>query len=120
MSSDLISIKGLKASARLGVEAEEREKPQPVEIDLELALDASDAGRSDRLEDTVDYSKLVEEVVDIVSSASYGLLEALALRIADAVLTRPRVEAVTVSVTKLALSLRQELDRIEVRITRKR
>ncbi len=120
MSGDLISIQGLTAPARLGVDAAEREKPQPVEIDLEVELDASDAGRSDRLEDTVDYSNLVDEVVEIVSSANYRLLEALAQRIADAVLSRPRVEAVTVSVTKLALSLRPDLDRIQVRITRRR
>lgn len=120
MSDDLISIKGLKASACLGVDAEEREKPQPVEINLELELDASEAGKSDRLEDTVDYSELVDEVVETVSSASYRLLEALAQRIADAVLSRPRVEAVTVSVTKLALSLRPDLDRIQVRLTRRR
>lgn len=120
MSEDLISIKGLKSSAHLGVDAAEREKPQPVEIDLEVELDASDASKSDRLEDTVDYSTLVDEVVEIASSAHYRLLEALAQRIADAVLSRPRAEVVTVAVTKSALSLRPDLDRIQVRITRRR
>jgi dihydroneopterin aldolase len=120
VGDDVIAIKGLKASGHVGVEASERDKPQPLEVDLELKLDASDAGRSDRLDDTVDYKTLVDEVVELVSSTSCSLLEALAQRIADAVLNRSRVDAVTVSVTKLALTLGPDLDKIQVRITRRR
>jgi dihydroneopterin aldolase len=120
LGGDVISVKGLRASGRHGVEAQEREKPQPLEVDLELGLDLSQASKSDRLADTVDYKTLVDEVVEIVSSTSYCLLETLAGKIADAVLARPRVESVTVSIAKLALSLGRDLDKVQVKITRSR
>jgi dihydroneopterin aldolase len=119
-ASDSISVKGLRVFGRLGVEAVEREKPQPLELDLELKLDLSEASTSDRLEDTVDYKTLVDEVTEIVSSTTFSLVEALAQRIADSIMIRPRVEAVTVSIAKLALSLGPELDRVRVRVSRSR
>ena len=117
---DAIFVKGLRLSGRVGVEAAEREKPQPLEVDLELQLDLSEASESDKLEDTIDYKALVDDVSEIVSSASYHLLEALAARIADAVLERAPVESVSVSIEKLALDLGADLDQVQVRIARVR
>jgi dihydroneopterin aldolase len=120
MGDDAIWVRGLKAYGRHGVEEVERERPQALEVDLELVLDLSEASRSDKLADTVDYETLVHDVVEIVSFTSYRLLEGLAQRIADAVLERPLVEVVTVSVAKLDLPVGPDLDRIWVRITRRR
>ena len=80
---DRILIAGLKELGVHGVLPEEQTRPQPFQIDLELFVNATDAGRSDELEDTVDYSAVCEAVSRVVRSESYRLLERLATRIAE-------------------------------------
>lgn len=52
-------IRGLRLWAHVGVLPEERRLGQWFELDLELALDLSAAGRSDALADSLDYSQLI-------------------------------------------------------------
>ena len=66
-----------------GVLPEERVRPQPFEVDVELLVDVAAAGASDELEDTVDYSAVCEAVSRVVASEQYRLLERLASRIAE-------------------------------------
>ncbi|MHB8245779.1 MAG: dihydroneopterin aldolase [Acidimicrobiales bacterium] len=98
---DCIEVRGLRVVGTHGVLPEERERPQPFEIDLEIEADLGDAARSDDLSQTVDYGSIVARVAEIASKESFQLLEALASAIAAAVLSEARVEAVTVHVRKL-------------------
>jgi len=50
---DRIVIAGLRELGVHGVLAEEQTRPQPFEVDVELSLDATAAGESDGLDDTV-------------------------------------------------------------------
>jgi len=100
---------------------EERSRPQPFEIDLDLAVDTTVAGRSDDLGDTVDYAAVVGRVAEVVrGQRSFLLLEALADALAGEVLADPRVGSVTVVVRKLQPPLPADIGTVGVRLTRAR
>ena len=85
---------------RHGALASEREHEQPIDVDIEVRSDLSRALATDALADTVDYARVHKICEDIVTRESCALLEALAGRIARAVLAVERVESVTVRVRK--------------------
>ena len=114
---DKILIKGFKVMGRHGVTAEERERDQEFVVDLECELDLSAAGRADRIEHTVDYMELIDDIRQVVSRESYNLLEALGDRLAQAVLRRPFVDRVVICISKQALST-AELTLAGIRIER--
>jgi dihydroneopterin aldolase len=81
---DRIELRGLRALGVHGVLPEERQRPQPFEVDIDLEVDLLRAGRSDALADTIDYGKVAEAVAAAVAGPHVDLLEALAERIATA------------------------------------
>src|SRR6187399_1880293 len=96
--TDQIEISAIRTVAIVGALPHEREIPQPLQIDLTLDVDLGDAGQSDDLDDTVHYGWVADQVVAVVSESKDVLLERLAARVADQVLTFDRVEAVTTAV----------------------
>jgi dihydroneopterin aldolase len=69
-------------------------------VDVEISVDLSQAGHSDRLEDTLDYVHCFELVRAVVEEAQHRLLEAVAERVAEALLGQPRAQSVRVRVAK--------------------
>ncbi len=118
--TDQIEISAIRTVAIVGALPHEREIPQPLQIDLTLDVDLGDAGRSDDLEDTVHYGWVADQVVAVVSESKDVLLERLAARVADEVLTFDRVEAVTVTLTKLRPPIAVDAASTAVRISRTR
>jgi dihydroneopterin aldolase len=99
--SDRIFITGLALHSYHGVMPHEAKVGQTFIIDLELAIDLSEAAASDKVRDTVSYDKVVECVSDIFCAQRFRLIEAAAGRVADAILDKfPRVLAVTVTIHK--------------------
>jgi dihydroneopterin aldolase len=115
---DRILIAGLRELGVHGVLPEEQLRPQPFEVEVELLVDATAAGESDDLDDTVDYGAVSEAVARVVASESYRLLERLATRIADVCRSDPRVVGVVVEVRKLHPPVRAAVDHVAVRIER--
>lgn len=72
-----VFIRGLRASAVIGVYERERHIRQTLVLDLEMASDMTRAAASDRLEDALDYGAVAERVVALVEASEYQLLEAL-------------------------------------------
>jgi len=97
---DMILLQGIQVPAALGVTAAERRSRRPVLLDLEVQADLRLAGRSDRIGDTLHYKRIFEVVEDVAGNHEHKLVEALADRIARAVLGKFDAEAVTVSVRK--------------------
>jgi dihydroneopterin aldolase len=118
--TDRIELRGLVISGICGALPEERERAQPLEVDLDVVADLSAAGESDDLADTLDYGSITEQVEGIITSGAPMLLERLARTIADAVLADPRAVSVTVAVRKLRPPVPQVMDTSGVRITRSR
>ena len=118
--TDQIEISALRVVAIVGALPHEREIAQPLQIDLTLDVDLADAGRSDDLDDTVHYGLVADQVVALVQESKDTLLERLAARVADEVLTFDRVEAVTVVVTKLRPPIAADAASTAVRLYRTR
>ena len=119
--TDRIELRGLRVDAICGVLPHERTTPQPLEIDLDLAVDLRAAGASDALTDTVDYGAVTTAVDRVATALEPQLLEHLAERIAAEVLALDdRVDAVTVAVRKLEPPVTERLATSGVRITRAR
>ncbi len=98
--ADVILLEGIQIPAALGVTAAERRMRRPVTLDLEVELDLRAAGRTDRIQQTVHYKRIFEVVEDVAANHEHKLVEALGERIAEAVLGKFDVEAVTVTVRK--------------------
>ncbi len=101
-----------------GCLAEERQRPQPFELDLDVETDMGPAARADDVSKTVDYGMLVQKVVEVMTARRFSLLEALAEEVAEAILADRRVTSVTVAVRKLRPPVPSDLASAGVRITR--
>jgi FolB domain-containing protein len=119
-SPDVIELRGLRALGICGALPEEQERAQPIEVDLDVVADLAKAGRTDDLDDTIDYGALAAAVDQVVTTERFTLLERLAERITQVVLATDGVLAVTVSVRKLRPPVPQQLKTSGVRITRSR
>ena len=119
-TTDRIELRGLVVVAICGALPEERERAQPLEVDLDVVADLSKAGASDDLDDTLDYGAITAAVERVLVDGTPQLLEYAAARIADAVLADPRALEVTVSLRKLRPPVPQALTTSGVRIIRSR
>ena len=96
-------MRGLAFYAHHGALAAERTLGQRFVVDVRLELDLRAAGRADDLTLTVNYADVWLAVRDAVEGPPLNLVEAVAERVADAVLTRfEPVYAVLVRVFKPA------------------
>ncbi|MBC7292650.1 MAG: dihydroneopterin aldolase [Thermoleophilia bacterium] len=95
-----IFINGLEVYGHHGVSQEEKVLGQRLYFDIRLTLTDCKAAWTDRVEDTVDYTEVLDLVVDVATTRSYSLLERLAQLVAEAVLEKFPVDAVQVRVTK--------------------
>jgi dihydroneopterin aldolase len=121
VNPDRIEIRALRVVATHGALAEEQQRAQPFELDLDIWLDTTTAGASDRLADTVDYGAVVERVATLTRDTSFLLLEALADAVALAVTgLDPRVEQVAVVVRKLRPPIAEDVESVGVRVVRTR
>jgi dihydroneopterin aldolase len=116
---DRIALEGMVFSGRHGVRPAEREQPQEFNVDVKVDADLLQAGRSDRVEDTVDYRQVYAIAKDVVEGESVQLIETLAHRIAERVLELKRVTAVSIRIAKRPESMRP-IDAAAVKITRTR
>lgn len=102
---DRIILEGMSFNGKHGVRPAEREHAQEFTVDIELEADLSEAGRTDRVEDTVDYRLVYAIAKETIEGESVKLLETLAARIADRVLVLPRVQNVAVRLSKRPASM---------------
>ncbi len=99
-SWDRIHIRDLSVHCIIGINPEERVEKQEVVINLTLHADLAEAARTDRIEDTVDYKGVKNEVREAVERSDFFLLERLAEHVAEIALRPAQVQRVDVSVDK--------------------
>src|SRR5215211_8395558 len=84
--TDEILLEGMRFYAYHGVNPEERSLGQRFIVDVVLAVDLRRAGQSDELANTVSYSAVYKVVRGIVEGEPRQLIEAVAEKIARAIL----------------------------------
>jgi len=100
MSYDKIYIRDLLLRCIIGVNEDERRAKQDVIINIVLYTDLREPGRTDRIEDSVNYRIVKQEIIPLVEKSSYYLIEKLAEEIAAACLSHEHVRKVRVTVDK--------------------
>jgi dihydroneopterin aldolase len=119
--SDTIFVNGLLVHGHHGVMAHEEKVGQRFVIDLELAIDLAEAGRSDKLADTVSYSAVVDTATRAFTRDTFRLVEAAAAAVADALIAGfPQVVSVRVTLHKPHAPIAAIFNDVGVSILRKR
>lgn len=115
---DQIRLTGIRAAGKHGVLDFEHERAQTFVVDATLSLDLAPAGRSDALDDTVDYGAIAKGIVAIIEGEHADLIERLAARIADMILQYPAVQRAEVTVHKPNAPIVVPFDDVSVTVER--
>ena len=111
-----IELRGIELHGHHGALEDERERGQRFLFDVELEV--GERGRTDRIEDALDYRDVVACVREISDARAYHLLEALAATLADELAARFSVETLCVRVRKPEVVLRPPVEYAAVTVTR--
>ena len=116
---DGIRIKNLKIPARHGVYEFEKEKDGTFELDIELYLPLLKAGKSDRLEETINYEDIISTVTKAFTEKQYALVEAAAQSVCDRLLNDFKIDKITIRVRKPHAPIDADFEAVEVQLNRK-
>jgi dihydroneopterin aldolase len=111
-----IEISGLSLYTRHGVSDAERELGQRLVFDVAFELDECDATVTDRVEDTVDYGEVCEQVALAAQERSYKTLERLCTAVADRLIDRFGAESVRVKASKPEPPIPLPVDEVSVEV----
>jgi dihydroneopterin aldolase len=111
-----VEITGLSVYTHHGVGAAEREVGQRLVFDIEFELERCDATVTDRVEDTVDYADVCEQVYLAAQERSYKTLERLCSAVADRLIERYGTESVTVRAAKPEPPIALPVDEVAVEV----
>jgi dihydroneopterin aldolase len=111
-----IEISGLSLYTRHGVHPAERELGQRLVFDVAFELDECDATVTDRVEDTVDYAEVCEQVALAAQERQYRTLERLCSAVADRMIGRFGAESVRVKATKPEPPIPLPVDEVSVEV----
>lgn len=118
--ADKIILRGAQFHGKHGVSPEERVVGGRIIVDVEIDYDLTRAGSSDTLQDTISYSDVFKVVRQLVEETESLVLEALARKIAEALLEKFPMDAVTLYVRKQPPPIRGIVESAGVQIRRTR
>jgi dihydroneopterin aldolase len=118
--NDRIDLKGIEVYAKHGVLDREQHTAQVFRVDVTAFTDLSVPGETDDLFDALDYSTLALEIREVVGSESHRLIETVAARVAEAVLSHPQVTRTEVTIHKPNAPIDLAFDDVSVTIERTR
>ena len=119
--TDRINIKNLEIFARHGALPEENVLGQKFIISLSLSLSLREAGKTDNLEKTLDYSKLCNEIKAFVEDKPMKLIETVAEGLSSMLLVEnPIISELWLEIKKPWAPIAMHLETVSVEIVRKR
>lgn len=118
---DEIALTGLEFFGFHGCFPEEKKQGQLFVVDVNIKLSLAEAGKSDNLNDTVDYAKVTEIVKNKIEGEPKNLIESVAETIANEILKKfDKAEEVAVTLHKPHVSLRCVIKDVAVKVVRKK
>src|SRR6185312_11482222 len=87
----------------IGITDAERAKPQRLLITVEMDYDFSIAAQSDRLDRTINYFEVAQELLKYGEGRNWKLLEKMTANVEDFIMNRFKPEAVTVEIKKFPI-----------------
>jgi dihydroneopterin aldolase len=98
-----ITIVDLEVHYCVGVTEEERAKPQRLLLNVDMSVDFSSAAVSDRIEKTINYQAVAEDLLVFGEARNWKLLEKLIANIGDMILAKYKPQSVTVEAKKFTI-----------------
>jgi dihydroneopterin aldolase len=98
-----IAIVDLEVHYCVGVSEEERAKPQRLLLTIEMNADLTAASLTDRVEKTINYQRVVDDLLRFGEGRSWKLLEKLVSNIADKIVAEYEPESVLVEAKKFVI-----------------
>lgn len=116
-----VFVRNMEFTGLHGVYEEERRDGRRFQVDLEVVLKEHQSATSDDLEDTLDYRRLAEIVVQVAHGPSRFLVEKLAGTILDLTFERyPQVMEAQVEIRKHAPDVEGAPQWVGVQMSRRR
>lgn len=97
---DKVLIKGLEVEGIIGIFQWEREVRQLISVDIEMDFDNQKAGKSDSIDDALNYKLVGKRVTSLIKNSKFKLVEALAEKVSSIILKEFPVSKVKVSLSK--------------------
>ncbi len=113
-----IEIVGLSLYTQHGVSQAEREIGQRLVFDVRFDVGEVDALVTDRVEDTVDYGKVCEEIALVAQQRSYKTLERLCAVVAERLADKFGAESVSVKAAKPEPPIALPVEEVSVEVWR--
>ncbi|QNN57785.1 dihydroneopterin aldolase [Diaphorobacter ruginosibacter] len=102
--TQILTLTGLRFDANLGILAQEKLAPQPIQVDAELNLGPQPlAPRDDDILHVLDYRKVRQIIIDECRAEHVNLLESLIGKVAQRLMQLPGVRGVRVRIAKLEI-----------------
>jgi dihydroneopterin aldolase len=115
-----VVIERLEFQGRCGVLPEERRRPQPLAIDLELESYTEPGHVPDNIREVVDYAQVTERIVELGTTQECALLETFAEQILTMLFTEFPVDRVKLWLRKLAPPLLHVTGSVGIQLDRTR
>ena len=111
----LITVEGIRVFAYHGHLPEEEKLGGHFMVNVWVTIDTSEVEKTDNLNDTVDYARIIDIVKKQMAIRS-NMIEHPARRIVDSILPLKKVQKVKVEVQKIAPPIDATFDKISVTI----
>lgn len=115
---DVIRLKNMVFYGYHGISESEKSLGGKFEVDLDLYRDLKVPGQTDKLKDTLDYEAIYKDVDRCTKRNKFYLIEKLAERIAQSILSTYDVDKLIVRVRKPHAPVKGVLDTVEVELER--
>lgn len=100
MALDKVFIEQLEVITTIGVYDWEQQIKQKLVLDIEMAHDNKPAGKSDDVQDALDYSQVSEAVLNHIENGRFLLVERVAEEVAELIMQRFSVPWVKIRLAK--------------------
>jgi dihydroneopterin aldolase len=97
---DKIGLTGMIFFGKHGATKEEKQVEQEFIVDIEIEKPLDQAGRTDNLSSTIDYSEVYFVTQNVVENTSFNLIETIASTIAENLISKFSFDKVIIKVTK--------------------
>lgn len=97
---DIVFINDLRIETIIGIYDWERRVRQTISLDLEMGADIRRAAATDAIDDTLNYKAVAKRLIAFVGASEYQLVETLAEKITEIVLTEYAVPWLRLTVRK--------------------
>jgi dihydroneopterin aldolase len=97
---DIVFISELRVETIIGIYDWERKVRQTISLDLEMGADIPRAAATDAIEDTLNYKAVSKRLIEFVGNSEYQLVETLAEKIAEIVISEFNVPWLRLTVHK--------------------